>query len=110
MEFGFQGAVITSEIDGVFIDDPRLEPFWDNICRHGMFVFVHPALTPVGAAALNAYDMGRCLGREFSLIAATIRLIDLGLLDRFPNLRIQMSSFRRRHRNDAGPHPEVSRP
>lgn len=93
VELGFQGAVITSEIDGAFIDDPRLDPFWDKICRHEMFVFVHPALTPAGASALNAYDMGRSLGREFSLIAATIRLIDSGLLDRFPTLRIQMSHF-----------------
>jgi predicted TIM-barrel fold metal-dependent hydrolase len=92
-EFGFQGAVITSEIDGVFIDDPRLEPFWDRICSNEMFVFVHPALTPAGASALNAYDMGRSIGREFSLIAATIRLIDSGLLDRYPTLRIQMSHF-----------------
>jgi predicted TIM-barrel fold metal-dependent hydrolase len=93
VEFGFQGAVITSEIDGVFIDDPKLDPFWERLCQRDMFVFVHPALTPAGASALNAYDMGRSIGREFSLIAATIRLIDSGLLDRFPTLRIQMSHF-----------------
>jgi predicted TIM-barrel fold metal-dependent hydrolase len=56
-----------------------------------MFVFVHPALTPTMSTSLNAYDMGRSIGREFSLIAATIRLINSGLLDRYPTLRIQMS-------------------
>jgi predicted TIM-barrel fold metal-dependent hydrolase len=93
VELGFQGAVITSEIDGVFIDDPRFDPYWEKVCKHDMFVFVHPALTPAGASALNAYDMGRSIGREFSLIAATLRLINSGLLDRFPTLRIQMSHF-----------------
>lgn len=93
VELGFPGAVITSEIDGVFIDDPALEPFWEELCRRDMFVFVHPALTPAVSSSLNAYDMGRSIGREFSLIAATLRLIDSGLLDRHPQLRILMSHF-----------------
>ena len=93
VDLGFQGAVITSEIDGVFIDDPAFDPFWQEICGRNMLVFVHPALTPVVAQSLNAYDMGRSIGREFSLIAATIRLINSGILDRYPKLRIQMSHF-----------------
>ena len=35
--------------------------------------------------------MARSIGREFSLIAATVRLINSGLLDRHPDLRIHMS-------------------
>lgn len=92
-DLGFPGAVITSEIDGVFIDDPALEPFWAEVCKRGLFVFVHPALTPTISTSLNAYDMGRSIGREFSLIAATLRIIDSGLLDRHPDLRILMSHF-----------------
>jgi predicted TIM-barrel fold metal-dependent hydrolase len=91
VDLGFLGAVITSEIDGIFIDDPALDPFWQEICKRDMFVFIHPALTPAVASSLNAYDMGRSIGREFSLIAATVRLIDSGLLDRYPELRILMS-------------------
>ena len=90
-DLGFQGAVITSEIDGIFIDDAALDPFWREVCNRDMFVFVHPALLPAVAQSLNAYDMGRSIGREFSLIAATVRLINSGVLDRYPDLRIQMS-------------------
>jgi predicted TIM-barrel fold metal-dependent hydrolase len=43
-ELGFQGVVITSEFDGKFIDDPALEPFWKEVRKLDMFVFVHPAL------------------------------------------------------------------
>jgi predicted TIM-barrel fold metal-dependent hydrolase len=84
-------VVITSEIDGVYLDAPELEPFWSEVCRLGMFVFVHPALKLSTGPSLNAYDMARSVGREFSLIAATVRLIDSGLLDRHPDLRIHMS-------------------
>lgn len=90
-ELGFPGVVITSEIDGLHLDAPELEPFWREACRLRMFVFVHPVLKPGFWQSLNAYDMARSVGREFSLIAATIRLIDSGLLDRHPELRIQMS-------------------
>jgi predicted TIM-barrel fold metal-dependent hydrolase len=90
-ELGFPGVVITSEIDGVFIDDPALEPFWKEASRLGMFVFIHPCLKLNFSQPLNAYDLARSVGREFSLIAATVRLIDSGLLDRHPDLRIHMS-------------------
>ena len=90
-ELGFPGVVITSEIGGVYLDDSALDPFWGEACRRGLFVFIHPALTPTVARSLNAFDMGRLIGRKFSLIAATVRLINGGVLDRFPELRILMS-------------------
>ena len=52
-ELGFQGVTVTSEFDGKWIDDPGLEPFWDEVCRLGMFVFVHPALKLNHAAAIR---------------------------------------------------------
>ena len=78
VELGFPGVVITTEIDGTFIDDPALEPFWNEVTRLGMFVFVHPALKLNFTQPLNGYDMARSIGREFSLVAATVRLINSG--------------------------------
>src|SRR6202140_3105996 len=43
-ELGFQGVTITSEFDGKWIDAPEIEPFWNEVCKLGLFVFVHPAL------------------------------------------------------------------
>jgi predicted TIM-barrel fold metal-dependent hydrolase len=90
-EFGFQGVVITSEVDGVFLDAPEFEPFWTAASRLGMYVFVHPALRLNDSRQFNAYDSARAVGREFSLIMAIIRLINSGVLDRHPNLTIQMA-------------------
>ncbi len=90
-EYGFPGVVITSEIAGTYLDAPELDPFWSEVCRLGMFVFVHPPIKLNPPQFLNAYDMARSVGREFSLIAATIRLINAGVLDRHPSLRIHMS-------------------
>jgi len=90
-ELGFPGVVITSEFDGQFIDTPDLEPFWNEVCRLGLFVFVHPALKLNAAQQFDAYDTARAVGREFSLIMATIRLVNSGVFDRHPELTVHMA-------------------
>jgi predicted TIM-barrel fold metal-dependent hydrolase len=90
-ELGFAGVTVTSEFDGKFIDDPAIEPFWDEVCKLGMFVFVHPALKLNHAQQFDAYDTARAVGREFSLIMATIRLVNSGVFDRHPELTVHVA-------------------
>ena len=90
-ELGCPGVVITSEMDGHMLDSPALEPFWAEAARLGLFVFVHPALKLTFPQQFDAYDTARSVGREFSLVMATIRLIDSGVFDRHPQLTVHMS-------------------
>src|SRR5215211_6557399 len=90
-ELGFEGVVITSETDGLFLDNPKFEPFWTEVARLGMFVFVHPALKLNYSQQFDGFDTARSVGREFSLIMATIRLINSGVFDRHPQLTVHMA-------------------
>jgi predicted TIM-barrel fold metal-dependent hydrolase len=90
-ELGCQGVVITSETDGLFLDNPRYEPFWTEAARLGMFVFVHPALKLNFSQQFDGFDTARSVGREFSLIMATIRLVNSGVFDRHPGLMVHMA-------------------
>ena len=90
-ELGCPGVVITSEMDGLFLDAPELEPFWSEAERLGLFVFVHPALKLNYSQQFDGYDTARSVGREFSLVMATIRLINSGVFDRHPDLTVHMS-------------------
>ena len=90
-EYGTPGVVITSEMDGKFIDDPAIEPFWTECEKLGLFVFVHPALKLNFSQQFDGYDTARSVGREFSLVMATIRLINSGVFDRHPRLTVHMS-------------------
>jgi predicted TIM-barrel fold metal-dependent hydrolase len=90
-ELGFQGVVITSEQNGLYLDAPEFEPFWAEAGRLGMFVFVHPALRLNHSQQFDGYDTARSVGREFSLIMATIRLINSGVFDRHPGLVVHMA-------------------
>ncbi|HTS40590.1 MAG TPA: amidohydrolase family protein [Xanthobacteraceae bacterium] len=90
-ELGFPGAVITSEVDGLFLDAPEYEPFWSEAEKLGLFVFVHPALKLNYSQQFDGYDTARSVGREFSLVMATIRLINSGVFDRHPGLTVHMA-------------------
>jgi predicted TIM-barrel fold metal-dependent hydrolase len=67
-ELGFQGVVITSETEGLFLDNPKYEPFWTEAEKLGLFVFVHPALKLNYSQQFDGFDTARSVGREFSLI------------------------------------------
>ena len=90
-ELGCPGVTITSEQDGLYLDAPEFDPFWAECEKRGLFVFVHPALALNESKQFNGFDLARSVGREFSLIMATIRLINSSVFDRHPNLIVQMS-------------------
>lgn len=89
-ELGFSGVVITSEFN-MNLDAPELNPFWEEAQRLGLYVFVHPALKLDHGEHYDAYDLARSVGREFSLVQAVIRLINGGVLDRFPEMTVQIA-------------------
>ena len=56
----------------------------------------------------DGYDTARSVGREFSLVMATIRLINSGVFDRHPKLMIHMSHLGGGLVGAARPHPLLS--
>ena len=54
-------------------------------------MFVHPALKLNFSQQFDGYDTARSVGREFSLVMATIRLINSGVFDRHPSLTVHMA-------------------
>lgn len=87
------GAAVPSTYGDVELDDPRLNPLYELLQEQGKFLWIHPALAPTPAELriYNAYDLFRTVGREFSLVLATLRLIFGGVLDQFPRLTIIVS-------------------
>jgi predicted TIM-barrel fold metal-dependent hydrolase len=93
IELGFPGIVIASEVQGQPLDAPSLRPFWRTAADLGLYVFIHPPPQLIGWAYMDADDLWRMLGWEFSLMVATVRLINSGLLDELPSLKVQVSHF-----------------
>jgi predicted TIM-barrel fold metal-dependent hydrolase len=93
VELGFPGVVIASELQDQQLDSESLRPFWKAAADLGLYVFIHPLPRVIGWSAMDADDLGRMLGWEFSLMVAAVRLINSGVLDELPTLRVQFSHF-----------------
>jgi predicted TIM-barrel fold metal-dependent hydrolase len=92
VELGFPGAVIASELQDLPLDAEELRP-WKTCADLNLYVFIHPLPRVIRWTRMDADDLGRMLGWEFSLMTAAVRLINSGLLDELPKLRIQFSHF-----------------
>jgi predicted TIM-barrel fold metal-dependent hydrolase len=93
VDLGFPGVVIASELQDQPLDAEELKPFWKACADLGLYVFIHPLPRVIRWGHMGADDLGRMLGWEFSLMTATVRVINSGLLDELPALKIQFSHF-----------------
>ena len=105
VELGFPGVVIGSELQDQPLDAEALRPFWKACADLDLYVFIHPLPRVIAWARMDADDLGRMLGWEFSLMTAAVRLINCGLLDELPSLRIQFSHFAGGIGRLSRPHP-----
>ena len=90
-ELGFKGAAIASNIAGTGLDSKLFWPFYEKVEELGVFLFIHPSLALQQPEYYNAYDLARSVGREFDLVVSLVRLINGGVFDAFPALRVVMS-------------------
>jgi predicted TIM-barrel fold metal-dependent hydrolase len=93
VDLGFPGVVIASELQDLPLDAEELRPFWKACADLGLYVFIHPLPRVIRWARMDADDLGRMLGWQFSLMTAAVRVINSDLLDELPGLRIQFSHF-----------------
>src|SRR3984885_10729304 len=93
VELGFPGVVIGSELQDQPLDAEDLRPFWKSCADLGLYVFIHPLPRVIRWARMDADDLGRMLGWEFSLMTAAVRIVNSGLLDALPGLNIQFAHF-----------------
>lgn len=83
-ELGLTAVALPTSTLGIFLDDPRMDPFLTRINDWQIPLILHPALRPQGAE--TRYQMERSLGREFDIAGAVVRLI-YQVLPRYPQLR-----------------------
>ena len=93
IDLGLPGVVIASELQDQALDSENLRPFWTACADLGLYVFIHPLPRVISWNRMDADDLGRMLGWEFSLMTATVRIINSGLLDELPTLKIHFSHF-----------------
>lgn len=87
-QLGLLGVEIgTSVGKDVFLDDPSLDPFWQEAEALGAFILIHPPLEPP-AGVFADYYLNNLIQNPLQTTVAGARLIFGGVLERFPRLRI----------------------
>lgn len=83
-----RGVQIGGNINGIELDDPRLEPIWSDLAARNLPVWVHPDQRSIaGADRLNVYYLQNMIGLPLESTIAMARLIFGGVLERHPELR-----------------------
>lgn len=88
--YGFLGALINGNTNGVYLDDSRYYPFWEKAVELDVPVYLHPADPAVQPAVLEGYPemQGAVWGWSTDNSSHFLRLLFSGLFDRYPELRM----------------------
>lgn len=81
------GVVLYSNIAGLYLGDPRLAPFFDELQRRAATVFVHPTAPPGFNEKTHGYP-APMLEFPFESTRMVMSLIGSGTLRRCPDVRI----------------------
>jgi aminocarboxymuconate-semialdehyde decarboxylase len=87
---GCRMVEIGTNINGVELDDPRLEPFYAEAEALDVGIFVHP-IDPAGADRMADYRLDMSVGMVLDSTLAASRVVCSGLMDRHPGLRFSWS-------------------
>jgi aminocarboxymuconate-semialdehyde decarboxylase len=84
---GMRGVEIGTYVNGMDLDDERLEPFWATAERLRALIFIHPAGSTLGERVARYY-LSNVIGNPLDTTIALSHLIFGGVLERYPNLKI----------------------
>jgi aminocarboxymuconate-semialdehyde decarboxylase len=84
---GMRGVEIGTYVNGMDLDDERLEPFWAAAEQQRALVFIHPSGTTLGDRVAKYY-LSNVIGNPLETTVALSHLIFGGVLERHPRLKI----------------------
>jgi len=89
-ELGFAGAMVNGHTNGVYLDDPRYDPFWERMQALDVPLYLHPTDSYVLPYVLEGCPelMKPVWEWNIETSAHFLRLVFAGVFDRFPRLKI----------------------
>jgi len=76
----------------VMVEDEGMFFIYETAQKHGVPVFIHPAIkSPFDYGPMQGFGLARSCGRELDMTIAVVRLINGGVLEKFPDLNLVIS-------------------
>src|ERR1700675_1615606 len=91
-QLGFKGVQINSHTQGEYLDHPRFDPIFRALADTGQPLHTHPAPPPASVTGpmLEAGLDGAIFGFGVDTGLHLLRLITIGIFDRYPQLQIMV--------------------
>ncbi len=89
-ELGFVGSMVNGHTNGVYLDDPRHDPFWERMQALDVPLYLHPTDSFKKPYVLEGCDELLKPVWEWTIETSShfLRLVFAGVFDRFPRLKI----------------------
>jgi len=87
---GFKGVMVNSHTQGQYLDDPKFDPIFRALVEAGQPLYIHPSTPPDAMIGpmLDAGLDGAIFGFGVETGMHLLRLITIGIFDRYPDLQI----------------------
>ena len=83
-ELGLHGVMIGSNIAGMAMNDPRMDPVWKRINQLALPVFEHP-MFPEHTEGMEEFELPLRVGFAYETTTAAARMIYAGIFERYPD-------------------------
>jgi 2,3-dihydroxybenzoate decarboxylase len=89
-DLGFAGAMVNGHTNGVYLDDPQYDAFWERMQALDVPLYLHPDNAYVKPYAMAGCDELLKAIWEWNCETSThfLRLVFSGVFDRFPRLKV----------------------
>jgi aminocarboxymuconate-semialdehyde decarboxylase len=85
------GVEVAASVGGVYLGDPRFEPFWDVAEETGALVFIHPTTRGFDAPAFADHYLWNTVGNPLETTIAAAQMVMAGVMERHPRLRVLLA-------------------
>jgi aminocarboxymuconate-semialdehyde decarboxylase len=87
----FAGVEITASVRGVYLGDPRFEPFWAAAERTGALVFVHPTTAGFDQPVFRDHYLHNLVGNPMETTLTAAHMVLAGVMERHPDLKVLLA-------------------
>ncbi len=89
VELGFLGSMVNGHTNGVYLDNPQYDVFWERMQALDVPLYLHPTDSFIKPYVLNECDeLEKCTWEwNFETSTHFLRLVYAGVFDRFPGLK-----------------------
>jgi aminocarboxymuconate-semialdehyde decarboxylase len=79
---------VAASVNGAYLGDDRLRPFWEAAESLGALVFIHPTTRGFDEAVFNDYYLWNTVGNPLETTMAVAHMIMAGVMETYPRLKV----------------------